>query len=236
MIQWQELYPWHVESEKFFFDGLYTSYETTVPADFTVLLNGHPLSEDYITETGIHYNVLEEYYGDFEGLPTKVTYHVDNIFGHVDATYLDKEGNVTTIDPEKDDSQFIEPVSGEVFDRMYEFAYTFASRYLEFSAGTTDMKWLYDRLVPYIQKGSELDDRLIRAMDSYIGWQHNEKFRFGSATLNGVTPLGNGYYMLDVTANASAWQPRGTVYVERSMKILVRNQNDDVRAHSVEDY
>ena len=54
--------------------------------------------------------------------------------------------------------------------------------------------------------------------------------------MNDVTALGNGFYVLDVTANASAWQPRGTVQVERSMKVYVRYQNDDVRAFTVEDY
>ncbi|MBR5095399.1 MAG: hypothetical protein IK095_09900 [Oscillospiraceae bacterium] len=235
-VREDRLYPWHVQEEEFFFEGLYTSYQITVPEEFTVLLNGHELTEENIIESGIPYDVLAPYYNDYADLPTKVTYKADNIFGSVDVQLLDGEGQATTIDTERDDSQFIKPASQETIDRLYEFAYAFSSRYLEFSAGTTDMQWLYDRLVPYIEADSELNDRLLKAMEGYAGWQHNSRFRFGDCTLNSVTPLAGGFYVVELSANASCLQPVGTVSVERDLRVLCRVVDDDVRAYSVEDY
>ncbi len=240
MIEKYSLYPWQVDegSVEFYLDGLYTSFEITIPDSYTLILNGHTVSSDYIIESGIHYNTLENYYEEFEGLPTKVTYHVDQIFGTVDYQLLDASGNPTEIDPDRDDSQFIQPVSAELYDRFYEFSHSFAYRYLEFSSGTDDMHILYGRLKPYVQKGSDLEDRLVRTVDSYIGWQHNKNFRFYDATLNSVTALGNGIYVLDVSASGSAEQPSGFVKVDRNMLIYIRYnaEKDDAVAFSVEDY
>lgn len=235
-IEQDRLYPWHVESEEFFFEGLYTSYQITVPEEYTVLLNGHELTEENIIETDIPYDVLAAYYDEYADLPTKVTYKADNIFGSVDVQLLDGNGNETQIDPDRDDSQFIETPSQETIDRLYEFAYAFSSRYLEFSAGTGDMQYLYDQLVPYIEPGSELESRMRGTIEGYAGWQHNQHFRFGTCTLNNVTPLAGGYYVVEVSANASCVQPIGTVTVERDLRILCRYLEDDVRAFSVEDY
>ena len=235
-IEQDRLYPWHVSGEEFFFEGLYTSYEITVPSEYTVLLNGHQLTEEQIVETGIPYDVLADYYDEYADLPTKVTYKADNIFGSVDVQLLDGNGNETQIDPDRDDSQFIETPSQETIDRLYEFAYAFSSRYLEFSAGTGEMQYLYDQLVPYIEPGSELESRMQGTVEGYAGWQHNQRYRFGNCTLNKVTPLAGGYYIVEVSANASCVQPIGTVTVERDLRILCRYLEDDVRAFSVEDY
>jgi hypothetical protein len=234
------LYPWKVVDDNFEFDieQLSHAIRVTVPEEYTVLINGHPLTEEFIVERGIHYDMLEEYYKIAPELPTKCTYEVNGLFGNVELSYQDEMDQNTEYDPEQDDSQFLQPVSGQMYDRMYTFAYQFSSRYLEFSAGTTDMQWLYDQLYGYIQKGSELDERLQKAMEGYAGWQHSSRFRFETATLHNVTPLPGDIYVLDVTASANCIQPIGNVRVERSFHIYVKyfTEDDDILAFSVEDY
>ena len=242
LIEYRSLYPWEVDPNSVRFelnmDKLYTSFEITVPERYTVLLNGHALTEDNIIETGIHYDVLEEFYDDFDGLPTKVTYHADKIFGHVDYQLLDESGNPTQIDPNRDDSQFIPPVSDELVARFTDFVPRFAYRYLEFCAGTRDMWTLWVELEPYLLKGSDLHDRCYRMIDSYLGWQHNSKFEFNGATLNSVTPLGNDIYVLDISTDSSSHMPVGRVKVHRDMLVYVqyRPNTDEVFAFSAEDY
>lgn len=238
MIEKYSLYPWRVDGVQFYLDGLYSSFEITVPEEYTVLLNGHQLTSEQMIETGIPYNTLKEYYEEFDGLPTKVTYRADHIFGRVDYQLLDAHGEPTEIDPARDDSQFIEPVSQELVDRFDSFTPRFARRYLEFCAGTDDMWRLYLEVQPYVLKDSDLADRLYRMIDSYLGWQHNKNFNFNGATLNSVTALGNNNYVLDISAEAGSQMPAGYVTVHRDMKVYVRYfpNTDEVFAFSAEDY
>ena len=234
------LYPWEVVEANFEFDveEFTNSIRVTAPADYTVLINDIPVSKDYIVEEGIHFDLLEDYYESFPDLPTKVVYEVDGLFGSVELSYLDAHGNPATIDPNKDDSQFVETVTGARFDRLFEFAWEFSHRYLEFSAGTGELNWAYDRLNGYVKRGSELDERLKQMMEGYAGWQHNKRFRFENCNMTSVLPLGGGVYVLEVTAKANCIQPVGTVVVERNLRIYVRYQDekDDVLAFSCEDF
>ncbi len=242
LIEWRGLYPWEVDRSSVDYnlnvEGLYTTFDITVPEKYTVLLNGHVLPPENIVETGIPYDVLADFYDEFEGLPTKVTYHADKIFGHVDYQLLDENGIPTEIDPNRDDSQFIPPVSEELVARFTDFAPRFAFRYLEFCAGTRDMWTLWVELEPYLLKGSDLHDRCYRMIDSYIGWQHNSNFVFDGATLNSVTPLGNDLYVLDISTDSSSHMPVGRVKVHRDMLVYVKYRaiTDEVFAFSAEDY
>ena len=232
------LYPWEVEGVEFFLDGLYTTFDITVPASYTVMLNGHPLTEAEIVERDIPYNVLQDYYDEFDGLPTKVTYHAEKLFGHVDYELLDEKGEPTTIDPEQDDSQFIVPISQPLMDRFADFTPQFARRYLEFCAGTGDMWYQYNLLQHYLVKNSDLADRLYRMIDSYIGWQHNSNFNFIGANLNGAISLGNNMYVLDMSADARFLMPNGTHTEHRDMKVYVKHDpaSNELFAFSEEDY
>lgn len=233
-----DLYPWEVEGVRFYLDGLYSSVDVTVPSNYRVLLNGYALSDDYIVERGIHYNVLEEYYESFEGLPTKVKYHAEKIFGHVDVRILDAKGNPFEIDPEKDDSQFIEPVSEQLVARFDRFNQKFTKLYLEFCSGAGQMWYEYAQMKAFIVKDSDLDVRLQRMIESYLGWTHNTNFNFNGCTLNGVSTLGGTIYVLDVSADAGSQMPSGYKQVHRDMRIYVRYyaDRDQVYAFSVEDY
>lgn len=237
-IEKYSVYPWEVDGVEFYLDGLYTSFDITVPADYTVLLNGHALSEDCIVERDIHYDVLEAYYPQFDGLPTKVKYHAEQIFGHVDYQLLDGRGQPAQIDPERDDSQFIEPVSEELVARFDRFTVAFTDRYLEFCAGTGEMWYEYGMLQQFVLKDSDLADRMKRMVDSYMGWQHNWGYNFNGCSLNGVTPLGNNIYVLDVSADAGSHMPTGYVTVHRDMLVYIKYfpDQDQVYAFSVEDY
>ncbi len=238
VIEKYSLYPWEVEGVQFYLDGLYSSVEVTVPSNYKVLLNDHLLNDDFIMERGIHYNVLDQYYETYEGLPTKVRYRADKIFGRVNIQILDDKGQPFEIDPEKDDSQFIEPVSEALLERFDRFNQKFTKMYLEFCSGTGQMWYEYAQMKAFVIKDSDLDDRMLRMIDSYMGWQHNTNFNFDGCTLNGATHLGGTIYVLDVSADAGSQMPAGYEQVHRDMKIYVRyNENQDqVYAFSVEDY
>ncbi len=232
------LYPWEVEGVQFFLDGLYTDFEIVVPEYMTVLLNGHALTEANIVERGIPYDVLTEYYDEFDGLPTKVKYHADKIFGQVDYQLLDRDGQPVEIDPERDDSQFIEPVSEELYQRFDTFSSEFTERYLQFSSGAGQIWTDYARVRAYVLKGSDLDDRLDRTLRSYLEYMHNSDFNYGGCQLNDVKALGNNIYILDISCDAGSQMPAGYKEVHRDMLVFVQYfpGTNEVFAFSAEDY
>lgn len=233
-----DLYPWEVDGVQFYLNGLFTDFDITVPDSYTVLLNGHALTDENIVTRDIPYDVLAEYYDEFSGLPTKVEYHADKIFGHAEYQLLDQNGQPAEIDPEQDDSQFIDPVSPELIERFDNFTSRFLQRYLKFSSGTGDVWYEYGLLNGYVLKGSDLEDRLERTLRSYLEFMHNSNFNFNGYTLNSVTALGNDMYVLDASADAGSQMPAGYVKVHRDMKIYIKYfpQRDEAFAFSVEDY
>lgn len=90
--KYEGLYPWKLQSESFDFTGLYSSVEVTIPKSYTVSVNGYKLDDEYITEDNIHYDILEDYYEDYSGLPVKATYKFDDIIGIIEPVITDQIG------------------------------------------------------------------------------------------------------------------------------------------------
>lgn len=233
--------PWKVLSEEFDFNALYTSVTVTVPQSYEVYLNDVKLGPEYIVEEGIKYDVLEEYYDQFEGLPTKVTYEFDNVIGTVDTKILDDNGDVFVIDETKDDSQFIKDCSQEELTKLSDFMAKFLDRYFRFITGVGGAYGTYDQLAVYLELGGELDEICKSAMstDSF-NYAHTTSVRVDSTTLNGAVFLGDGYYLVDVSASTTVTYPgksdTGEVSNDQSMKIIVKETAGEIRAVSLEKY
>ncbi len=221
--------PWKVYDEEFYLDGLYTSAQITVPAAYTVQVNGHELGGEYIIESGIHYDVLDEYYEAYPDLPTKVTYKVENLIGRQELTVYDEDGNVAVIDDSKDDSQYIKYVEGDMFNRLSTFADGFTRAYLNYSSGITDPTYGYQLLGAYMQAGSDIDKRMKMAFDG-LSWAHTTSLTINSITLNSAIALGQGFYLLDITSDATAVEPGRTSNSSSSMKVIVSDVGGDIRA------
>lgn len=231
--------PWKVFSEEFDFNALYTSVTVTVPESYEVYLNNVKLGPEYIVEEGIKYDVLEDYYDEFEGLPTKVKYEFDNVIGTVDTKILDDNGDVFVIDETKDDSQFIKDCSQEELNKLSDFMARFLDRYFRFITGVGDPMYSYEQLAQYLELGSELDERCKVNMDG-LSWSHTTSVRVDSTTLNGAVQLGDGFYLVDVSATTTVTYPgksdTGEVSNDQSMKIIVKETADEIRAISLDKY
>jgi len=229
--------PWRLEREEFDFTGLYSSQEVTVPQTYSVALNGQTLGEEYITQTGIHYDVLEEYYKDFPGLPTKVVYHADHLLGHVEPVIYDETGAETVIDPTRDDSQFIRPIDEYTYQRLTDFAWAFSEPYLRYSSNVTDPIAGYAAVEPYLYPNGDLSARLRLTQDGY-GWAHTTSFRFDGAQLVNAVALGNGFYSIEINAQTVITYPNkgenGVVHDNNGLKVLVCDYNGEIRAIAVE--
>ena len=229
LLPWT-LRPWRIESESFDFTGLYSSVEVEVPYDYSVWLNGVQLSRDYIVEENIPYDVLEDYYGFYEEMPTKVRYRFDNVIGSVNPVIRDADGEIFIVDPNLDDSQFIKPCTEEELARLAEFTAGFAVNYLKYISGVTDPTYGYQRLSAYLMPGSDLDNRMKDAMDG-LSWAHTSSITVDSSQLNGALALGEGFYLCDISATATTFaMGHGEVETVNNMRVIVLDRNNDVRA------
>ena len=235
LLPWKTI-PWRVASETFDFNGLYSSVEVLVPRTYHVYLNGVELGERYIVETDIPYDVLENYYDEYEGLPTKVRYRFDNLIGRMDPVIRDEDGEYFIMDRDADDGQFIRRCSPNTLERLAEFTAGFVTNYMVYTSGTVDPKSGYQKLAPYLLPDADLDRRMRDAMDG-LSWAHTSSVRVNSSTLNSALDLGDGFYLCDITATATTFaMGHGEVVTVSNMRVIVRDQNDDIRAISLELY
>ncbi len=229
-----ELYPWHVAEESFDFSGLYSSITVTAPAHFRVALNGVTLGEEYITDRDIHFDNLESYYYRYDNLPTKVTYHVDNIMGQLEPVIYDEAGNEFTVDPEKDDSQYMTPVDAAAMERIRSHINGFSDAYLHLSASTGDPNEPYGQLLNYIEPGSEMDNTLKQIF--LIGdWSHNTYYQYMGSEVTDAYALGNNLYLVDYFARATVNQPAGPVDLERHLRSIVNDSGDHMITETIDD-
>lgn len=231
--------PWMIQSEEFDFTGLYSSVQITVPQSYSVAINGHYLGSANLIETGIPYDVLAEYYKDHPNLPTKVTYRADHLLGHLEPVIYDDLGNVTTIDPERDDSQFIRPIDATIMARLEAFAVAFSDPYLGYSSNVVNPDVGYANVLNFLYPNGELAARLKLTKDGYE-WAHTTSYRFEGAQLLNAISLGDGYYSIDISAQTVITYPNkgenGVVHDNNGLKVLVVDYNGEFRALTVERY
>ncbi len=235
LLPWS-LKTWKVESEEFDFNGLYSSVEVVIPETFSVWLNGIRLGEDCITERQIPFDALKDYYRYSDRLPTKVRYRFDNVIGRLVPEIRDENGERFSIDRGRDDSQFIKPCSEEELARLGAFAEGFGSNYLKYVSGVVDPTYGYQKLSPYLLADSDLDMRMKGMLDG-LSWAHASSISVDPARLNGALALGDGNYVCDMTVTATTFSMgKGQELTVNNMRVLVRNENDDVRALALELY
>lgn len=224
-----DLRPWIVSDEEFDFNGLYSSIQVTVPSTYTVLLNGKALTLDYIVERDIKFDSLKNYYEDVPNLPTKVKYEYDNIIGNIEPVIQNESGEVIVIDPEKDDSQFIEPCGGDQLTRLDAFCSKFTYEYLRYISGINKGAG-YGNLAPYLQSGSKLEKYMQDNQDG-LSWAHTSSFNLDSYSLQGAINLGAGYYVCSIVADTTTYTSgQGEVKNTNELNVLVYDTGSDIRA------
>lgn len=228
--------PWKVESEEFDFNGLYSSVEIVVPKSYEVYLNDVKLGPEYIVEEGIKYDVLEDYYDEFQNLPSKVRYKYDDAIGTLEFSIKDENGEPFVIDESKDDSQFIKPCSEEEMNRLGTFSAGFVVNYLKYISGVTDPLYGYGQLKPFMVEGADLDQRMKNSMDG-LSWAHTSSCTVNSVVLNSALALGDGFYLCDISSVATTFAlGHGEVENNSNMRVIVVDMEGTIKAISLELY
>ena len=235
LLPWR-IQPWKVTGESFNFDSLYSAVEVVVPSEYSVWINGTQLGEEYITETGIHYDIYEEYYQYWDYLPTKVRYRFDHVIGEATPVIKDENGVEYVIDENEGDSQFVEPASPETVERYTEFIIPFTRAYLTYISGVPDSGVHLAELRPYLMKGQDLERRMEDALDG-LSWAHTSSIHVDSVDVNSVLELVDGFTVVDVTAVAGTYYyGKGELSDTNNLKIMVYDDGARLWAESLELY
>ena len=226
--------PWAVTGDSFDISGFRftSSVSVTIPENYTVRLNGRQVGREYITQTNIKYDVLEPYYEEFPGLPTKVTYTVnDQIFGTLEPVVYDEKGNVVTIDSEGDDSQFMSECSAAEKEEMTQFANEFIEPYARFT-GTKNLMGNMAELKRFVKPGSDLDNRIQLFVDGGADYMNFYAVEIADKKIDSIYALGGGFYVINATYTTTNYAEYKTVNETVSKRIIVCRDESGVLAVS----
>lgn len=223
--------PWKITGDEFNFDYLLTSASATAPATYMVKFNDVAATEKYITKSGIHYDVLEQYYEDYDGLPTKVTYEVNNLVGKVEPVVYNESGEVFTYDDSLNDSQYMNPCSSEELMQFSGFVDGIINPYVQYF-GTKYGNQYYAELMNYVLKGSELNNTMIGFEDGR-SWQHTYRIDLNRYQFKNAFVLGGGFYVVEVEYETTAYADYKTVNETVTTKFVVVKNGSGIRTVAV---
>ena len=231
----EDLCPWIVTGDSFDISGFTftSSVSVTIPSNYSVALNGKTVGPEYITESNIKYDILEPYYNEYPGLPTKVKYTVNDIFGTLQPVIYDQKGNEFTIDPDKDDSQFMESCSDEEINALSEFARTFVEPYARFT-GTKNIWGNYGDLKQYVKDGSDLHKRMDLFIEGGADYMNFYAVTVDNTQVESVYSLGGGFYVINVSYNTTNYAEYKTVNESNTKRIITCWDANGIMAVSVE--
>ncbi len=190
--------PWKVTSDSFdmsFLVGQGSSI--TVPHNYTVYANGVQLSQDYITESNIPYELVKDYYASYEP-PYMVTYTVAPIMGKLQLTVADPEGNAVTEDAWADEVTLLSTCTEEERGSINKFMDRFITAYVNYTSNKDKARQAnYAALYPYLVPGSSLQERMLDALDG-LRWVTDRYPHINSIKVLQQIPFLDGRVLCDV--------------------------------------
>lgn len=228
--------PWAVSSDSYDFSYLLTgTVSTTVPAEFPVYVNGAQLTDSYITEAGIRYSYLEDFYETYE-LPSIVSYTAGPCLGDISLAVTDTEGNPVSIDDQTDLNVYLDNCTDEEVAALDAFMYDFVRRYVRFSNSSSDVaKTNYNYLMQDILKDSPLAKRCKEALVG-MAYGVSQNYKIQSTQINWCTDIGNDRYLCDVTYVVDIRVRSEWIENTFNVKLVVVRDGDDLKAETLRNY
>lgn len=223
--------PWVITNETFDLSYLLQEgFTVTVPHDATVTVNKKALTAQNITEAEIPYAFLSDFYGDY-ALPTMTTYQIGKHIGELAAEVTDASGN--PIDPDADDTVFLDNCSSEEKSALDAIANDFISTYIHFTSQTNkDTTGNLARLRQYIVSGTKLDKRMLDAVDG-LKWVTDRNVSIRSITVNQYVSIGNGRYICDVTYIVGTRDITGKIESESNLSVVFTQTDVGLKAEAM---
>lgn len=228
---------WNVDSRSYDFSYLMcSSASVTVPETYTVLANGKPLDDTYITRSGIRYDALEEFYDDYT-LPAMVEYTADSVIGTLELTVLDESGNALEDWPSQDPARVLDNTTEQEQQMLGEYLEGFLVSYVRFTGSSNQAASLnYAKLRSgYLIPDSELADRLATALDG-LAFAQSYGDKLDEVVIHRLTRIDDSRYFCDVTYLVSTYGKAGKVQTSNNMKVMLTWWEGTLRVESMTRY
>lgn len=196
--------PWAVSRDSFDLSFLVGEAATiTVDHRMQVYACDALLDSSYISETGLHYEAVEDFYGELE-LPYKLTYTAGPILGNTVLRAVDAEGKTVEIGSEADLDPYLNNCDEEVHAELDAFNQDFIDRYVCYLTSRRDNRQHnYDRLLPLLADGSSLEERVLNAYEG-LEFGQSQSDTIVEFQSNYIIDLGNDSYLCDITYNVDS--------------------------------
>lgn len=225
---------WQPTAGELDFSNYLKELELSVPAGYSVELNGFPLSKGYIADDKTEYELLAEFYGDFD-MPYMVSYHVDGCIGDLNVTVKDEAGNILD-ETQLNEEYYLDNCTDAEKSRLDAFIVPYINAYVTFTSGANHMSGVnYHNLAPMIVPGSDLLFRVQQAIGG-MGFASSRGDEIKAITVNRYCAVGNGYYMCDVTYDVATIGQDGLHEYPNYTKILVDGRGDTLLAAAMASY
>lgn len=227
--------PWTVTEATFDFSHLLGNPATiTVPQNFTVFAGDVALDSSYIAQDKIPYDLLEEYYKDYQP-PYMVTYAVDPILGDIQLTVKDAQGNAVTVDENTDLTAYMDnctedekKAAGDLLDAFLHSYVAFTSNY----GGKENSSNNYYHLLQYLVPGGDMAARMYQALDG-LYWARDTVSVITDTQIHHVVNIGQGHYLCDVTYTVNAQVYRDDPVSVNNAKVMLVQTDNGLRVDSL---
>lgn len=228
---------WVVAEDSFDFSHLLGQpLSVTVPKEFTVCANGHVLDDRYITESGMEYSALEEFYDDYQ-LPTLVTYTVEGYLGGMELSVSDEKGTPVSVTEETDWNLYLDNCTREEQAQVETFMEDFLECYVTFTGSANrSAKANYQRLRKnFLIPDSALAQRLYTALDG-LAYAKSNGDRLDDVAFHRFTRIEDDRYFCDVTYTVITYGTAGKVQTSNNMKVMLVMTEDGLRVEAMTRY
>ena len=229
--------PWAVSSDSFDLSFLLgEAVSVTVDHTMQVYADEILLDESYITETGLKYDAVKDFYGELE-LPYKLTYTAGPILGETVLHAVDAKGNAVTISEESDLDIYLNNCAEAIHQELDAFNQDFISRYVRYLTSRRDNRqYNYERLIPLLVEDSSLEQRVSNAYEG-LEFGQSQSDTIVSFNSNHIIDLGGEKYLCDVTYEVDSLGRDGELHrsVNNAWLFLVRTE-DGLKAERLLSY
>ena len=219
--------PWAVSKDSFDLSFLIgNTAAITVDHTMRVYAGETLLDERYITETGLKYEAVEDFYGELE-LPYKLTYTAGPILGETVLRAVDAQGNTVVLAGEADLDPWLNNCTEAVHKELDAFNREFIDRYVRYLTSRRDNRqYNYEQLTPLLVDGSDLKKRVSNAYEGLEFGQSRSDTIVGF-TSNYIIALGDEQYLCAVTYEVDSLGRDGALHrsVNNAWLFLVRTDD-----------
>lgn len=216
--------PWAVSEDTFDLSFLVGDPASiTVDHTMQVYAGETLLDGGYITESGLKYEAVEDFYGELE-LPYKLTYAAGPILGQTELRAVDANGNAVTVTQEADLDPWLNNCDEEVHSEVDAFNREFIHRYVRYLTSRRDNRqYNLEHLLPLLVDGSDLKKRVSNAYEG-LEFGQSQSDTIVAFTSNYIIDLGEGKYLCDVTYEVDSLGRDGELHrsVNNAWLFLVR--------------